>query len=172
MCRWMICTSMTKPCQSCLICLIQAATKILARQLVRLRQQITNLQGSRAQIRGVATHTQVTILCFKFGWKILIYIYIYIMWAETFWVLIYILYVCRHYTQALLFPQAWKVQLKQWWQWTRYAFQEAVLIQICSITIYYYVVFHHIWLLVHLWQCMVWEILWVKQFIVIQPQGF
>ncbi|KAK3041875.1 hypothetical protein RJ639_001243, partial [Escallonia herrerae] len=36
----------------------QAATKILARQLVRLRQQITNLQGSRAQIRGVATHTQ------------------------------------------------------------------------------------------------------------------
>ncbi|KAK9937046.1 hypothetical protein M0R45_013863 [Rubus argutus] len=32
--------------------------KILARQLVRLRQQITNLQGSRAQIRGVATHTQ------------------------------------------------------------------------------------------------------------------
>ncbi|KAL1567518.1 hypothetical protein AAHA92_02989 [Salvia divinorum] len=35
-----------------------AATKILARQLVRLRQQITNLQGSRAQIRGVATHTQ------------------------------------------------------------------------------------------------------------------
>lgn len=41
---------------------IQAATRILARQLVRLRQQITNLQGSRAQIRGVATHTQVTIL--------------------------------------------------------------------------------------------------------------
>ncbi|CAN1226069.1 Vacuolar protein sorting-associated protein 2 homolog 2 [Linum grandiflorum] len=36
----------------------EAATKILARQLVRLRQQITNLQGSRAQIRGVATHTQ------------------------------------------------------------------------------------------------------------------
>ncbi|KAG6755576.1 hypothetical protein POTOM_041409 [Populus tomentosa] len=39
-------------------CTIEAATKILARQLVRLRQQITNLQGSRAQIRGVATHTQ------------------------------------------------------------------------------------------------------------------
>uniref|UniRef100_A0A6N2KM61 Uncharacterized protein n=1 Tax=Salix viminalis TaxID=40686 RepID=A0A6N2KM61_SALVM len=38
----------------------EAATRILARQLVRLRQQITNLQGSRAQIRGVATHTQVT----------------------------------------------------------------------------------------------------------------
>ncbi|RYR67182.1 hypothetical protein Ahy_A03g013486 [Arachis hypogaea] len=37
---------------------MEAATKILARQLVRLRQQITNLQGSRAQIRGVATHTQ------------------------------------------------------------------------------------------------------------------
>ncbi|CAN4080285.1 unnamed protein product [Withania somnifera] len=36
----------------------EAATKILARQLVRLRQQIVNLQGSRAQIRGVATHTQ------------------------------------------------------------------------------------------------------------------
>ncbi|TYH90228.1 hypothetical protein ES332_A13G035800v1 [Gossypium tomentosum] len=35
----------------------QAATRILARQLVRLRQQIINLQGSRAQIRGVATHT-------------------------------------------------------------------------------------------------------------------
>lgn len=40
----------------------QAATKILARQLVRLRQQIVNLQGSRAQIRGVATHTQVISL--------------------------------------------------------------------------------------------------------------
>ncbi|KAM1917435.1 hypothetical protein ACFX13_037038 [Malus domestica] len=38
--------------------LVNAATKILARQLVRLRQQITNLQGSRAQIRGVGTHTQ------------------------------------------------------------------------------------------------------------------
>jgi hypothetical protein len=37
----------------------QAATKILARQLIRLRQQISNLQGSRAQIRGIATHTQV-----------------------------------------------------------------------------------------------------------------
>ncbi|KAL1205305.1 putative vacuolar protein sorting-associated protein 2 [Cardamine amara subsp. amara] len=36
----------------------EAATKILARQLVRLRQQITNLQGSHAQIRGVTTHTQ------------------------------------------------------------------------------------------------------------------
>ncbi|XP_074573227.1 vacuolar protein sorting-associated protein 2 homolog 2-like [Curcuma longa] len=36
----------------------EAATRILARQLVRLRQQITNLQGSRAQIRGIATHTQ------------------------------------------------------------------------------------------------------------------
>ncbi|XP_042065243.1 uncharacterized protein LOC121808714 [Salvia splendens] len=36
----------------------EAATKILARQLVRLRQQITNLQGSRAQMRGVETHTQ------------------------------------------------------------------------------------------------------------------
>ncbi|KAB2083003.1 hypothetical protein E1A91_A05G242400v1 [Gossypium mustelinum] len=36
---------------------MQAATRILARQLVRLRQQITNLQGSRAQITGVATHT-------------------------------------------------------------------------------------------------------------------
>jgi hypothetical protein len=37
----------------------QVATKILARQLIRLRQQISNLQGSRAQIRGIATHTQV-----------------------------------------------------------------------------------------------------------------
>ncbi|KAM1153806.1 hypothetical protein ACFX2I_036184 [Malus domestica] len=42
----------------CLSYLFLAATKILARQLVRLRQQITNLQGSRAQIRGVGTHTQ------------------------------------------------------------------------------------------------------------------
>lgn len=52
----------------------QAATKILARQLVRLRQQIVNLQGSRAQIRGVATHTQVNlfsrlVLCIKSNWK-------------------------------------------------------------------------------------------------------
>ncbi|KAG2537542.1 hypothetical protein PVAP13_9NG305300 [Panicum virgatum] len=36
----------------------EAATKILARQLIRLRQQISNLQGSRAQIQGIATHTQ------------------------------------------------------------------------------------------------------------------
>jgi hypothetical protein len=42
--------------------LLQAATKILARQLVRLRQQIANLQGSRAQMRGIATHTQVHCL--------------------------------------------------------------------------------------------------------------
>lgn len=41
------------------LCNLQAATKILARQLVRLRQQIANLQGSRAQMRGIATHTQV-----------------------------------------------------------------------------------------------------------------
>ncbi|KAJ4878204.1 Vacuolar protein sorting-associated protein 2-like protein 2 [Raphanus sativus] len=40
----------------------EAATKILARQLVRLRQQITNLQGSRAQIRGVTTHTQIEMM--------------------------------------------------------------------------------------------------------------
>lgn len=36
----------------------EAATKILARELIRLRQQIAKLQGSRAQVRGVATHTQ------------------------------------------------------------------------------------------------------------------
>lgn len=42
----------------------QAATKILARELIRLRQQIAKLQGSRAQVRGVATHTQVCIFCF------------------------------------------------------------------------------------------------------------
>nr|AFK46729.1 unknown [Lotus japonicus] len=36
----------------------EAATKTLARQLVRLRQQIANLQGSRARMRGIATHTQ------------------------------------------------------------------------------------------------------------------
>ena len=41
---------------------VKAATKILARQLIRLRQQIANLQGSRAQVRGVATHTQVQTL--------------------------------------------------------------------------------------------------------------
>ncbi|CAI9302593.1 unnamed protein product [Lactuca saligna] len=35
-----------------------ASTKILARQLVRLRQQIANLQSSRAQMRGITTHTQ------------------------------------------------------------------------------------------------------------------
>ncbi|KHG16451.1 Vacuolar sorting-associated protein 2 -like protein [Gossypium arboreum] len=46
------CNSRTLP-----LVFAQAATRILARQLVRLRQQITNLQGSRAQIRGVATHT-------------------------------------------------------------------------------------------------------------------
>jgi len=39
---------------------MQGATKILARQLIRLRQQIANLQGSRAQMRGIATHTQVS----------------------------------------------------------------------------------------------------------------
>ncbi|KAF9605697.1 hypothetical protein IFM89_018040 [Coptis chinensis] len=37
---------------------LEAATKILARQLIRLRQQIANLQGSRAQMRGIGTHTQ------------------------------------------------------------------------------------------------------------------
>ncbi|WCJ38297.1 vacuolar protein sorting-associated protein 2.3 [Euphorbia peplus] len=36
----------------------EGATKILARQLIRLRQQIATLQGSRAQMRGIATHTQ------------------------------------------------------------------------------------------------------------------
>ncbi|GFZ20301.1 vacuolar protein sorting-associated protein 2.3 [Actinidia rufa] len=36
----------------------EAATKVLARQLVRLRQQIAKLQSSRAQMRGIATHTQ------------------------------------------------------------------------------------------------------------------
>ncbi|XP_043717928.1 vacuolar protein sorting-associated protein 2 homolog 3-like [Telopea speciosissima] len=36
----------------------EAATKILARQLIRLRQQIAKLQGNRAQMRGIATHTQ------------------------------------------------------------------------------------------------------------------
>ncbi|XP_059295697.1 vacuolar protein sorting-associated protein 2 homolog 3-like [Lycium ferocissimum] len=36
----------------------ETATKFLARQLIRLRQQIANLQGSRAQMKGIATHTQ------------------------------------------------------------------------------------------------------------------
>ncbi|KAH0661114.1 hypothetical protein KY290_027082 [Solanum tuberosum] len=35
----------------------ETATKVLARQLIRLRQQLANLQGSRAQMRGIATHT-------------------------------------------------------------------------------------------------------------------
>ncbi|KAJ3682351.1 hypothetical protein LUZ60_014924 [Juncus effusus] len=35
----------------------EAATKILARQLVRLRQQIAKLQSNRAQLRGISTHT-------------------------------------------------------------------------------------------------------------------
>ncbi|KAH0664747.1 hypothetical protein KY285_025953 [Solanum tuberosum] len=35
----------------------ETATKVLARQLIRLRQQIANLQGSRAQMRGIAIHT-------------------------------------------------------------------------------------------------------------------
>jgi hypothetical protein len=46
------------------VLVMQAATKILARELIRLRQQIAKLQGSRAQVRGVATHTQVCIFCF------------------------------------------------------------------------------------------------------------
>ncbi|KAB2047274.1 hypothetical protein ES319_A13G033900v1 [Gossypium barbadense] len=50
--KMICCNSRTLP-----LVFAQAATRILARQLVRLRQQITNLQGSRAQIRGVATHT-------------------------------------------------------------------------------------------------------------------
>lgn len=36
----------------------EAATKILAHQLIRLRQQIASLQGSRAQVRGISIHTQ------------------------------------------------------------------------------------------------------------------
>ena len=39
-------------------CFVQATKNILARQLVRLRQQIANLQSSRAQMRGIATNTQ------------------------------------------------------------------------------------------------------------------
>ncbi|KAL5228409.1 hypothetical protein ABZP36_016674 [Zizania latifolia] len=37
----------------------EAATKILACQLIRLRHQISNLQGSRAHIGGIAIHIQV-----------------------------------------------------------------------------------------------------------------
>ncbi|XLR46749.1 hypothetical protein S83_031409, partial [Arachis hypogaea] len=40
----------------------EAAIKVLARQLVRLTQQIANLQGSQAQMRGIATHTQVYVV--------------------------------------------------------------------------------------------------------------
>ncbi|KAK1411671.1 hypothetical protein QVD17_38228 [Tagetes erecta] len=45
---------------------MEAATKILACQLVKLRQQIANLQSSRAQMRGIATHKQAvscTLFC-------------------------------------------------------------------------------------------------------------
>ncbi|PHT55557.1 Vacuolar protein sorting-associated protein 2 -like protein 3 [Capsicum baccatum] len=35
-----------------------ATTKILAHELVHLQQQIVNLQGCRAQVRGIETHTQ------------------------------------------------------------------------------------------------------------------
>lgn len=68
----------------------QAATKILARQLVRLRQQIVNLQGSRAQIRGVATHTQV-----KSFLQITI---VYDQAIENFWWILYMasFLFCRH----------------------------------------------------------------------------
>lgn len=48
----------------------QTSTKVLARQLIRLRQQIANLQGSRAQMRGIATHTQV--LCQVYATSLLI----------------------------------------------------------------------------------------------------
>eukprot|EP00271_Cylindrocystis_brebissonii_P000291 TRINITY_DN10395_c0_g1_i1.p1 TRINITY_DN10395_c0_g1~~TRINITY_DN10395_c0_g1_i1.p1 ORF type:complete len:214 (-),score=59.29 TRINITY_DN10395_c0_g1_i1:593-1234(-) len=36
----------------------QAATKTLAKELVRLRAQVTKLQGSRAQLRGITSSTQ------------------------------------------------------------------------------------------------------------------
>ncbi|KAA3487097.1 vacuolar protein sorting-associated protein 2-like protein 3-like [Gossypium australe] len=36
----------------------EAATKTLARQLVRLRQHVAKLQSSRAQMRGISTHTE------------------------------------------------------------------------------------------------------------------
>nr|GEX14583.1 hypothetical protein [Tanacetum cinerariifolium] len=39
----------------------EAVKKILARQLVRLTQQTTNLQSSRAQMRGIATHTKEAV---------------------------------------------------------------------------------------------------------------
>lgn len=55
-------------------CIFQAATKILARQLVRLRQQIANLQSSRAQMRGIATHTQVHNLIVKLINVFLVYL--------------------------------------------------------------------------------------------------
>lgn len=59
----------------------QAATKILARQLVRLRQQIANLQSSRAQMRGIATHTQVR------RWKsVRLRSYLFHILAQFLWV--------------------------------------------------------------------------------------
>ncbi|GAQ83414.1 vacuolar protein sorting-associated protein [Klebsormidium nitens] len=39
----------------------KAATKVLARQLIRLRGQVTKLQSSKAQLRGVQTHTQAMV---------------------------------------------------------------------------------------------------------------
>ena len=44
----------------------QTAAKSLARQVVTLRQRIDKLQGGRAQIRGIAIHTQVNIKFFHF----------------------------------------------------------------------------------------------------------
>lgn len=87
----------------------QAATKILARQLIRLRQKISTLQGSRAQIRGIATHTQVNIflvfLSSTHGGEL-----IFLFCCHT------VLRRCRPTLQCLL---ACKVQVKQWELWTR-----------------------------------------------------
>ncbi|KAL2927965.1 Vacuolar protein sorting-associated protein 2-like protein 3 [Bienertia sinuspersici] len=44
---------------SSLVSNLHATTKILARQLVRLRKNFANLQGSRAQMRGI--HAQFSV---------------------------------------------------------------------------------------------------------------
>lgn len=93
--------------------LLQAATRILARQLVRLRQQITNLQGSRAQIRGIATHTQV-----KKFWATWVMEMLLLGFGLECGKLIFNLF--RQCMQAPQFPQGWKAQARQWLLWTRW----------------------------------------------------
>jgi hypothetical protein len=99
-----------RPYSMVFLLLPQAATKILARQLIRLRQQISNLQGSRAQIRGIATHTQVkfSFFCFIQCW---LSGYFYFDFVAN-----RVLRQCMPTLQWLL---VYKVRAKQWELWIR-----------------------------------------------------